>query len=66
MILYDLFPLLAGPFSQWPRHFSRAAEMKFDWVFLNPIQRTGASGSLYSIADYFAINPALLDPASPA
>jgi starch synthase (maltosyl-transferring) len=64
MILYDLFPLLAGPFSQWPRHFKRAAEMKFDWVFLNPIQRTGASGSLYSVADYFAINPTLLDPAS--
>ena len=61
MILYDLFPLLAGPFSQWDRHFARASDMGFGWIFLNPIQKTGASRSLYSVADYFAINPALLD-----
>ena len=62
MILYDLFPLLAGPFARWDRHFSRAAGMGFEWIFLNPIQQTGASRSLYSVADYFAINPVLLDP----
>jgi len=66
MILYNLFPLLAGPFSHWPRHLSRASEMGFNWVFLNPIQKTGASRSLYSVADYFAINPALLDSDGPA
>src|SRR5258706_2726258 len=66
MILYNLFPLLAGPFSKWRAHFSRAATMGFDWVFINPIQRLGASRSLYSIADYFDINPALLDPQSRA
>jgi len=65
MILYNLFPLLAGPFSRWPEHFSRAAAMNFDWVFINPIQQLGASRSLYSIADYFRFNPALLDPQSP-
>lgn len=64
MILYDLFPLLAGPFAKWPDHFARAKAMGFDWVFVNPIQRTGASGSLYSIADYFAVNPVLLDAAA--
>ena len=42
MILYDLFPLLAGPFAQWDRHFTRAAGMGFNWIFLNPIQQTGA------------------------
>ncbi len=62
MILYDLFPLLAGRFSQWEVHFRRAKSMGFDWIFLNPIQRTGASRSLYSVADYFAVNPLLLDP----
>jgi len=62
MILYDLFPLLAGPFARWDRHFSRAAGMGFEWIFLNPIQQTGASRSLYSVADYFAVNPVLLDP----
>ncbi len=64
MILYNLFPLLAGPFSGWGAHFSRAAEMGFDWVFVNPIQQSGASSSLYSIADYFRINPLLLDSQS--
>lgn len=66
MILYNLFPLLAGSFSRWPVHLERARAMGFDWVYINPIQRTGASGSLYSIADYFELNPALLDPASTA
>ena len=61
MILYNLFPLLAGPFSRWGEHFSRAAGMGFDWVFVNPIQQLGASRSLYSIADYFRVNPAFLD-----
>jgi len=40
--------------------------MGFNWVFVNPIQQPGASRSLYSIADYFQINPILLDPGSPA
>ncbi len=65
MMLYNLFPLLAGPFPAWGQHFSRATEMGFDWVFINPIQQPGASGSLYSIADYFRINPAFLDVQSP-
>lgn len=64
MRIYNLFPLLAGPFSQWTPHLRRAAELGFDWIFVNPIQTPGRSGSLYSIKDYFAINPTLLDPAS--
>src|ERR1035438_5097248 len=66
MILYNLFPLLAGPFSRWKEHFTRAAAMNFDWVFINPIQQLGSSHSLYSIADYFRFNPELLDPQSQA
>jgi starch synthase (maltosyl-transferring) len=64
MILYNLFPLLAGPFTRWGEHFTRAAAMGFEWVFVNPIQQVGASRSLYSVADYFRLNPALLDPTS--
>ena len=60
MKLYNLFPLLAGPFDRWTAHLERAAAMGFDWVFVNPIQQLGRSGSLYSIADYFALNPALI------
>ncbi len=66
MITYNLFPLLAGPFCRWDEHFSHAAEMGFDWVYVNPIQKVGASGSLYSIADCYRFNPLLLDAASTA
>jgi starch synthase (maltosyl-transferring) len=64
MILYNLFPLLAGRFSDWKPHLERAADMGFDWVFVNPIQKTGVSGSLYSVADYFQLNPLLVDQAA--
>ena len=65
MILYNVFPLLAGPFDRWKTHFARAASMGFTWAFVNPIQEPGSSGSLYSIADYFRFNPLLVDPSSP-
>ncbi len=61
MIVYNLFPLLAGRTSCWRGHFLRAAAMGFDWIYVNPIQQLGASGSLYSITDSFAFNPMLLD-----
>ena len=57
MRIYNLFPLLAGPFKNWQPHLVRAAEMGFNWIFVNPIQKLGRSGSLYSIRDYFQINP---------
>ncbi len=62
MKIYNLFPRLAGHFEDWGPHLERAAAMGFNWVFVNPIQKTGRSGSLYSIADYFAINKAFLNP----
>ncbi len=64
MIIYNLFPLLAGTFTDWPKHLERAARMGFNWIFVNPIQLPGSSGSLYSIADYFAFNPLLVDSTS--
>lgn len=64
MIIYNLFPLLAGKFTDWERHLIRASEMGFNWVFVNPVQRPGESGSLYSIADYFDFNPVLVDKKS--
>ena len=57
MRIYNLFPRLAGEFTDWHGHLQRAADMDFDWVFVNPIQALGRSRSLYSIADYFQINP---------
>jgi len=64
MKIYNLFPPLAGQLSDWQPHLTRAAELGFDWIFVNPIQKLGESGSLYSIADYFQINPNWLDPDS--
>lgn len=61
MVIYNLFPLLAGQFTKWEGHLARASEMGFNWIFVNPIQRPGSSGSLYSIADYFDFNPVLVD-----
>lgn len=64
MLIYNLFPLLAGPFVGWAKHFERIAAMGFNWVFVNPIQRAGKSQSLYSVADYHALDPRFLDPKS--
>ena len=38
--------------------------MGFDWVFINPINLSGFSRSLYSIKDYYAIDPRFIDPAA--
>jgi starch synthase (maltosyl-transferring) len=65
MKIYNLFPLLAGKFDAWTPHLERAFRMGFDWVFVNPIQKLGRSGSLYSIADYFDINETFVQPDSP-
>jgi starch synthase (maltosyl-transferring) len=64
MKMYNLFPLLAGEFHRWDSHIERAAGMGFNWIFTNPVQKTGNSGSLYSIADYFQLNPKLVDQQS--
>jgi starch synthase (maltosyl-transferring) len=66
MVIYNLFPLLAGKFTQWGEHLVRACEMEFDWVYVNPVQRPGKSGSLYSLADYYEYNPQLVDRTVPA
>lgn len=64
MIIYNLFPLIAGRFAEWEKHLVRASEMGFNWVFVNPIQYPGFSGSLYSVKDYFSFNPLLIDGSS--
>jgi starch synthase (maltosyl-transferring) len=60
MIIYNLFPLLAGHVRDWQPHLVRAADLGFDWIFINPVQYPGYSGSLYSIKDYFRLNPLMV------
>lgn len=66
MRIYNLFPRLAGTMPAWPARFEHAAGMAFDWIFLNPVQKPGRSGSIYSVADPFDIDPVLVDPDGPA
>jgi len=58
-VIYNLFPLLAGPFDRWEPHLERAREMGFNWLFFNPVSFPGFSGSLYSVKDYYAFHPLL-------
>jgi starch synthase (maltosyl-transferring) len=59
-IIYNLFPRLAGAMPDWLQHASRAAEMGFNWLYINSMLYPGFSGSLYAIKDYYRINPEFL------
>ena len=53
--IYNLLPTLVGSAAAWSTHLPRIAAMRFDWVFVNPFHETGGSGSLYAVADYYAL-----------
>lgn len=55
--IYNLFMPVIGSVDNWMQHVERAADLGFNWTFLNPIQFPGESGSLYSIRDYDKLNP---------
>jgi starch synthase (maltosyl-transferring) len=61
-VVYNLFPRLVGPTTRWAEHAARAREMGFDWLYLNPWQFPGFSGSLYSIKDPRRLNPLFVPP----
>ncbi len=58
--IYNLFPTLVGTTYDWEGRLPEIAEMGFNWVFVNPVHLPGESGSLYSIKDYYRLNPAFL------
>lgn len=62
--IYNLFPRLAGNFTQWQAHILRAKQMGFNWIYINPIQYPGFSGSLYAVKEHYKINPDFIDTAS--
>ena len=55
--IYNIFPSLLGDVDNWLPHVQRAVGMGFNWLFVNPVHLTGASGSLYAIRDYFHFSP---------
>lgn len=59
--IYNLFPLLAGPIAAWNSHLPRIENMGFNWIFINPIQYPGFSGSLYAIKDFYRLHPLVQD-----
>ncbi|HME52790.1 MAG TPA: alpha-amylase family glycosyl hydrolase [Candidatus Lokiarchaeia archaeon] len=56
--IYNLFPRLLGSIDAWTSHLERIKEMGFDWIYTNPLNYPGFSGSLYSIKDFYRFNPA--------
>ena len=67
LLIYNLFPRHFPSIAHWHRELPKVADMGFNTVFMNPVQQTGWSGSLYAIKDYFRINPLFLEPgADPA
>jgi starch synthase (maltosyl-transferring) len=64
-LIYNLFPRLAGSCDQWGDHAVRAASMGFNWVYVNPVNAPGFSGSLYSTKEYDQLNPAFASTNSP-
>ncbi|MDH5527435.1 MAG: alpha-amylase [Nitrospirota bacterium] len=58
-LIYNLFPLLAGPFPDWIPHLERAREMGFNHLYFNPVSYPGFSGSLYSVKNHYGFHPML-------
>jgi starch synthase (maltosyl-transferring) len=66
-LIYNLFPRYFPSIDQWSTVVGHAAEMGFNWIYVNPFHETGFSGSQYAIRDYYRINKLFLgsgvDPA---
>ena len=61
-VIYNLFPRLVGPMNRWGQHAERAAELGFNWLYLNPWHYPGFSGSLYAPKEFRRLNPLFLPP----
>jgi starch synthase (maltosyl-transferring) len=54
---YNLYPKLVGSMDTWIEHFDRIQAMNFDWIYINPINYPGFSGSDYAIKNYYYYHP---------
>ena len=54
---YNLYPKLVGSMDTWIEHFDRIQAMNFDWLYINPINYPGFSGSDYAIKNYYQYHP---------
>jgi len=58
-VIYNLFPTLVGSIDHWPAHAARARDLGFNWLYVNPFQSPGFSGSLYAVKDHHRLHPLL-------
>ncbi len=63
-LIYNLFPRHFRTMNDWCSVIPHIRDMAFTAVFVNPFHETGNSGSLYSVKDYFRLNPLFLDEGS--
>ena len=54
---YNLYPKLVGSMEMWIKHFDRIRAMNFDWIYINPINYPGFSGSDYAIKNHYHYHP---------
>ncbi len=60
--VYNLFPRIVGSVDKWYKHLDRVASMGFNWIYLNPLNYPGFSGSLYAVKDFYKFNPIFSPP----
>jgi len=62
--IYNIFTRYFNNPSEWYDITLKAKEMGFNAIYLNPINKIGSSGSLYSIDDYFDWNKEVMGDVS--
>ncbi len=55
--VYNLYPKLLGHMSNWKKYIKEAKDMEFDWIYINPINAPGFSGSDYAVKDHYKYHP---------
>ncbi len=55
--IYNLYPKLVGSMERWIENFDRIKDMNFNWIYVNPINAPGFSGSDYAIKNYYQYHP---------
>ncbi|MDG5816939.1 alpha-amylase family glycosyl hydrolase [Chitinispirillales bacterium ANBcel5] len=59
-LIYNLFPRFFKTIDEWNELIPHVTEIGFNSIFVNPFHKTGFSGSLYAVKDYFSLNPLFL------
>ncbi len=60
-VIYNLFPRHYKTMHEWKTVLPHVVKMGFTDVFVNPFHETGFSGSLYSVKNYYRLNPLFLN-----